>query len=237
MRRSNFKVAKKKNGLEYRVNRCFLQFGEKIMRECGRSMVEMLGVLAIIGVLSVGAISGYSKAMMKYKLNKFSEGLNSLLNYALQYTPQLEAHGANAHMGYNEILYKLNLIPDGMTYVTSTQKIFDIFNNEIVLYRNVEQDNTETNVLSISADTSDTSRQICRQALTVAKENAFALHSVSIKDDAAEGGEFSTRLWGDNYCSSGRKCLYNMGFTDTEETCDYCDDGEKICRIVIMWKQ
>ena len=36
----------------------------------GRSMVEMLGVLAIIGVLSVGSIAGYSKAMFKYKLNK-----------------------------------------------------------------------------------------------------------------------------------------------------------------------
>ena len=32
-------------------------------KESGRSMVEMLGVLAIIGVLSVGAIAGYSKAM------------------------------------------------------------------------------------------------------------------------------------------------------------------------------
>ena len=31
----------------------------------GRSMVEMLGVLAIIGVLSVGAVAGYSKAMIK----------------------------------------------------------------------------------------------------------------------------------------------------------------------------
>ena len=29
----------------------------------GRSMIEMLGVLAIIGVLSVGGIAGYSKAM------------------------------------------------------------------------------------------------------------------------------------------------------------------------------
>ena len=231
MRQPNFKVAKKKNGLEYRVNRCFLQFGENIMRENGRSMVEMLGVLAIIGVLSVGAISGYSKAMMKYKLNKFSEGLNSLLNYALQYTPQLEAHGANANMGYNEILYKLNLIPDGMTYVTSTQKIFDIFNNEIVLYRNVEQDNTETNVLSISADTSDTSRQICRQALTVAKENAFALYSVSVKDDNdGDDGMFSTRLWGDNYCTSSVKCLRNMTVADAENVCDFCNDIEKRCR-------
>lgn len=31
--------------------------------EKGRSMIEMLGVLAIIGVLSVGGIAGYSKAM------------------------------------------------------------------------------------------------------------------------------------------------------------------------------
>ena len=30
----------------------------------------MLGVLAIIGVLSIGAIAGYSKAMFKYKMNK-----------------------------------------------------------------------------------------------------------------------------------------------------------------------
>ena len=36
-----------------------------VNNEKGRSMIEMLGVLAIIGVLSVGGIAGYSKAMMK----------------------------------------------------------------------------------------------------------------------------------------------------------------------------
>ena len=36
----------------------------------GRSMIEMLGVLAIIGVLSVGGIAGYSKAMEKWKINQ-----------------------------------------------------------------------------------------------------------------------------------------------------------------------
>ena len=35
----------------------------------GRSMVEMLGVLSIIGVLSVGGISAYSKAVEKHKAN------------------------------------------------------------------------------------------------------------------------------------------------------------------------
>ena len=42
----------------------------------GRSMIEMLGVLAIIGVLSVGGIAGYSKAMEKYKINKTVEQFN-----------------------------------------------------------------------------------------------------------------------------------------------------------------
>lgn len=45
----------------------------------GRSMVEMLGVLAIIGVLSIGGISGYSKAMAKYKLTKAQDQMTMLL--------------------------------------------------------------------------------------------------------------------------------------------------------------
>ena len=45
----------------------------------GRSMVEMLGVLAIIGVLSVGGISGYSKAMAKFKMTKAQDQISMLL--------------------------------------------------------------------------------------------------------------------------------------------------------------
>ena len=52
----------------------------------GRSMVEMLGVLAIIGVLSVGAIAGYSKAMMKYRLNKQAQQVSTILNAGILYS-------------------------------------------------------------------------------------------------------------------------------------------------------
>ena len=38
--------------------------------ESGRSMVEMLGTLAIIGVLSIGGIMGYSYGMDKYRANQ-----------------------------------------------------------------------------------------------------------------------------------------------------------------------
>ncbi|MBR4927529.1 MAG: hypothetical protein IKY98_04295 [Alphaproteobacteria bacterium] len=38
--------------------------------ESGRSMVEMLGVLAVVGVLSIGGIMGYSYGMDKYRANQ-----------------------------------------------------------------------------------------------------------------------------------------------------------------------
>ena len=66
----------------------------------GRSMVEMLGVLAIIGVLSVGAIAGYSKAMMKYKLNQYAQAVNMLINNALQITDKL-AHGSDRSTAFS----------------------------------------------------------------------------------------------------------------------------------------
>ena len=48
--------------------------------QCGRTMIEMLGVLAIIGVLSVGGIAGYSKAMTKFKINKTIDEVATIVN-------------------------------------------------------------------------------------------------------------------------------------------------------------
>ena len=50
-----------------------------IKSEHGRSMVEMLGVLAIIGVLSVGGIAGYSKAMFKHKISQMLDMVSSYI--------------------------------------------------------------------------------------------------------------------------------------------------------------
>ena len=48
-------------------------------QESGRSMIEMLGVLAIIGVLSVGGIAGYSQAMNKFKVSKTTDQIQTLV--------------------------------------------------------------------------------------------------------------------------------------------------------------
>lgn len=46
--------------------------------EQGRSMVEMLGVLAIIGVLSIGGIAGYTMAMNRYRANEILDVASKL---------------------------------------------------------------------------------------------------------------------------------------------------------------
>jgi len=52
--------------------------------ESGRSMVEMLGVLAIVGVLTIGGLAGYNFAMNKYRANEIVHGLNLRLTVARQ---------------------------------------------------------------------------------------------------------------------------------------------------------
>jgi len=86
--------------------------------QTGRSMVEMLGVLAIIGVLSVGAIAGYQKAMFKYKMNKT---INEISTMVQNYRTHCAGHQNVCQMSlisYTEsaikILKTLQIIPDHM---------------------------------------------------------------------------------------------------------------------------
>ena len=79
--------------------------------ENGRSMIEMLGVLAIIGVLSVGGIYGYTVAMRKYKANEIVQTASMLATMA---------HSANAGQGTGDTALTLansglNQTPGGVS--------------------------------------------------------------------------------------------------------------------------
>lgn len=52
----------------------------------GRSMIEMLGVLSIIGVLTLGGIAGYKYAMIRYRANETIDEVN---RWAIAIAPQL----------------------------------------------------------------------------------------------------------------------------------------------------
>lgn len=66
--------------------------------EQGRSMVEMLGVLAIIGVLSIGGIAGYTMAMNRYKANQILD-MASKISVAAQ-----TAHSTARGGGWNDAM-------------------------------------------------------------------------------------------------------------------------------------
>lgn len=59
----------KLKGKKMKLKKLFLKQNNQT-EETGRSMVEMLGVLAIIGVLSIGGIAGYTIAMNRYRANE-----------------------------------------------------------------------------------------------------------------------------------------------------------------------
>lgn len=70
--------------------------------QCGRSMVEMLGVLAIIGVLSVGGIAGYSLAMSKYKITKALDQVQTIVtNMRTFYSSQRQITPMTAQDAFN----------------------------------------------------------------------------------------------------------------------------------------
>lgn len=86
------------------------------INENGRSMVEMLGVLAIIGVLSAGGLAGYSKAMFKHKLNTTMDQLTMLVtNIRTMYGTQDNYENLTAAQAI-----KLGIIPAAMKNTAST---------------------------------------------------------------------------------------------------------------------
>lgn len=56
----------------------------KIKSQLGRSMVEMLGVLAIIGVLSIGGVTGYRYAMRQIAYIQISDFIDQLFLFLLK---------------------------------------------------------------------------------------------------------------------------------------------------------
>ena len=62
-------------------------------KENGRSMVEMLGVLTVIALLSISGLYGYTRAMTKHKTN---EVINSANKRAVMVAAQIAALGDSA---------------------------------------------------------------------------------------------------------------------------------------------
>lgn len=103
------------------------------INESGRSMIEMLGVLAIIGVLSVGGIAGYSKAMSKYRVNKTVDQVSHIAaNTRILFSAQkdyADLAGANK----DTIITKTRLFPDELKYDSTAHKGTNAFAGDVTI--------------------------------------------------------------------------------------------------------
>ena len=208
----------------------------------GRSMVEMLGVLAIIGVLSVGAIAGYSKAMMKYKLNQHAVAVNMLINNVLAIKDKLE-HSGDSSTRYNILLNKANMLPDGIFFNGNTNLLEDrYFKNKI----NIEwsrakwtlpdgtsgQDNI--GVMRFYFNPTDEGHEVCRNILNAAKENADNIYAVSTysRESGDSGLKQTSFVYGNNMCRNGLQCLKNLSLDNIATLCNNCKAGTCILGII-----
>ena len=193
----------------------------------GRSMVEMLGVLAIIGVLSVGAIAGYSKAMTKYKLNKQAEQISWLLNALYRHKDMLGHNSAN----FIPYFKKLGEIPQEMIK-PSNRYIYDSFG---LLY-DITTDNCNNgfcyaSTLFIQSPTNYKNFDVCHNIFETAKAFSAQLYYFGSWSGEAGGLDY---LYGDNYCSSARKCLRDLSKNDMYEICKKCT--EKSCNFYFKYE-
>ena len=195
--------------------------------EYGRSMVEMLGVLAVIGVLSVGGIMGYRYAMDKYRANDIIYEVN-LRNRDTWHKYQLKGLPENEDMLNEWAEYTSTGFPIGV-YLRSTD-MFDVQVDDVPsrVCLNVLNTNLEGPLL-IWVPTGENGRQLydgtnaeelCQYGEEDA-ENVSIVFTTSLSQYGAELGG------GEAVDENGRPVRYCLDDGDCTGTCERCGSDYK----------
>ena len=204
--------------------------------EKGRSVIEMLGVLAIVGVLSVGGIAGYSKAMEMYKIDKALDEYNFLIQGLMEHTEQLtKMSNKNTQMtSIADFVMAANLIPANWKKVGIWDFSDSVGNITSTFIRNghwaVE--------ISIggSSQTSEDGSQINTSFSQRACEAFFRdlvkpLHSPIHHAFLFRWKQGSIMFYGDKTCLDEKKCLRDLTVSEINQTCKACQKDQERCSI------
>ncbi len=195
--------------------------------QCGRSMIEMLGVLAIIGVLSVGGIAGYSKAIREYKSNQQKLSLSQLFNVIISLRPSLGDY-PKSYDNITEVLFALNEIPEG--YVYKNAYLQDNAGNKLYLFFGLDtwenQDGSLSSqnyyLLTIKHSMSEafltpSGVDFCKNALQTVKAYRSEIKGICFHVSAGSRGQCFSYNALDDAISSPVKIT---------ETCVYCNESD-----------
>ena len=208
----------------------------------GRSMIEMLGVLAIVGVLSVGGIAGYSKAMEKFKINKLINEYNMLIAGLVEHKSEFPLVGddPNGHYPLSDMIKALNLVPETWKYINS-EYLEDSFGNYIKPRSGVVTDMPQIVLdfnlggLALDADGNQISSSFSEKMCFEMFNNVvYPLHSVLVRAYLFRSGISNGMYYGSHYCGGGNKCISELSLTDMKEMCSSCD-GKRRCNLTIAF--
>ena len=203
-------------------------------REHGRSMIEMLGVLAIIGVLSVGGIAGYSKAMEKYKVNKtvseYSNFIFGMLEHLESYKNLTQVDDGKQISLANTINNTVSVPPNwvlngGFSDSNGNQLYIVSRNNRLVLdiYLGTISINDKGQFVSDNFSTN-----LCRELfLNLVQPISDTLYWARLyrANEAAP-----VKFFGNKTCNGAdRKCLQAITLSEIDATCKLCVKGDYCC--------
>ena len=156
-------------------------YNQKTTSDTGRSMVEILGVLAVIGVLSVGGIAGYKMAMEKYRSNQVVDMANkyAVIAYSAFMTNKMMNNGTEDS----------SVIPafvDTGLYTSPTGSATNVVNGTTI-------GNATVTESSVSIPLSFTEKKVCEAVATSLGAVATAVEgeTLSVSSCAASGGTIS----------------------------------------------
>ncbi len=194
-------------------------------------MIEMLGVLAIVGVLSIGGIAGFSKAMYKNKINKQTEQISQIIAGAMQYETGLTSNNRlSSSQKVTSTFYALEIIPKEMKKGSDTTYFYDVFDNQGYIYQI-----TPSQYYVLMLDIKNKSFDQCKSLLDVAK----AYHDFVPRVAVYKNNSATTAVkYGDKLCTAERrsagKCLQDMTVVQMEQTCAQCKvSGNQGCLLSI----
>ena len=168
--------------------------------QSGRSMVEMLGVLAIIGVLSVGGIAGYSKAMAKFKLTKAMDQVSTTVtNIRTLYSGQPNYNGLTTTVAIAMGAVGAEML-NGVATSTAS-KAYNAFNGQVTIASATVNNNADA---GFTVTFFGLGKEAC-VALSTAdwgSGSGSGLVSVSAGTGAATGGNFAAGATGTTAAAS-----------------------------------
>lgn len=218
---------------------------EALKHDCsvGRSMIEMLGVLAIIAALTAGGLVGFNKAMAAYHWNMALGQWDTLINVVVKYKSQLHINDGSQQdlLSLLPIFEATGELPDSMFVENcgTTKRncyVVDTMGNKIRVY------NHNTGYIGIGYLISQNNVEACRLFMTMAKSYHNTVDIIQFyTNDRIDDLNTAKNIhfYGDRYCYGNNTsiCLKDLSVSRINEICKdnkVCKDRET-CNFLMYW--